>query len=196
MYKRQPVKDVQPAQLENAAMENDVKECLSSIGRLADLRYATNSPGHIKDLGRFLLTEDTIESIGDCISKGQGHSHARVVTLETAQQIATALEPVLNFKGVAGYMVCGYDGLPILSNLPAEVDMELLGGCALVTFMNSHSIMKVMGHTKVNQLICQTPGGCMLLSLFGKGFLVTLTNERDASMLASLTETIASVSSD
>jgi predicted regulator of Ras-like GTPase activity (Roadblock/LC7/MglB family) len=192
----QPVKEVETARHENAAMENDVKECLSSIGRLADFRYATNNPGHIKDLGRFLLTEDTIESIGNCIGKGQGHSNARVVTLEAAQQLAVALEPVLSTRGVAGYMVCGYDGLPISSNLPAEVDMELLGGCALVTFMNSHSIMKVMGHTKINQMICQTPGGCMLLADFGKGFLVTVTNERDAAMLANLTATIASVSAE
>ncbi|MCC7529171.1 MAG: hypothetical protein IT342_11640 [Candidatus Melainabacteria bacterium] len=192
----QPVQDVESARQENGAMENDIKECLSSIGRLADLRYATNNPGHIKDLGRFLLTEDTIESIGNCIGKGLGHSHARVVTLEAAQQLAVALEPVLNTRGVAGYMVCGYDGLPISSNLPADVDMELLGGCALVTFMNSHSIMKVMGHTKINQLICHTAGGCMLLADFGKGILVTVTSEKDAAMLANLTETIASVSTD
>ncbi len=192
----QPVKDMESVHQENAAMENDVKACLSSIGRLADLRYATNNPGHIKDLGRFLLTDDTIESIGNCIGKGLGHSHARVVTLEAAQQLAVALEPVLNTRGVAGYMVCGYDGLPISSNLPADVDMELLGGCALVTFMNSHSIMKVMGHTKINQLICHTPGGCMLLADFGKGILVTVTNDRDAAMLANLTETIASVSAE
>jgi predicted regulator of Ras-like GTPase activity (Roadblock/LC7/MglB family) len=181
---------------ENAAMENDVKACLSSIGRLADVRYSTNNPGHIKDLGRFLLTDETRELVGNTISKGLGHSHARVVTLEAAQQMAVVLEPVLDCASVLGYMVCGYDGLPISSSLPADVDIELLGGCALVAFMNSHSIMKVMGHTKINQMILNTPGGCMLLADFGKGILVTLTNETDAAMLSKLTETIAFVSGD
>ncbi len=190
----QPAKEVDPARQKNTAMENDVKECLSSIGRLADLRYATNNPGHIKDLGRFLLTDETRESIGICISKGLEHSHARVITLEAAQQLAVVLEPVRTFRGVIGYMVCGYDGLPVTYSLPQDVDIELLGGCALVTFMNSHSIMKVMGHTRVNQMILNTPGGCMLLADFGKGILVTLTNDRDAAMLAQLTDTIASIS--
>ncbi len=179
---------------QNTAMENDVKECHSSIGRLADIRYSTNSPGHIKDLGRFLLTDETRESVGNTISKGLGHSHARVVSLEAAQQMAVVLEPVLHCAGVSGYMVCGYDGLTISSNLPGDVDIEMLGGCALVTFMNSHSIMKVLGHTKINQLILNTPGGCMLLADFGKGILVTLTSETDATMLSKLTETIAYVS--
>ena len=92
-------------------------------------------------------------------------------------------------------MICGYDGLTISSSFPGDVDIEMLGGCALVTFMNSHSIMKVLGHTKINQLILNTPGGCMLLADFGKGILVTLTNEMDAAMLAKLTETIEFVSS-
>ncbi|MBA3994286.1 MAG: hypothetical protein C0469_12230 [Cyanobacteria bacterium DS2.3.42] len=185
----------EPICKENNALENDLKECHSAIGRLADIRYSTNSPGHIKDLGRFLLTDETRASVGNTISKGLGHSHARVVSLEAAQQMAAVLEPVLQCPGVSGYMVCGYDGLTISSSFPGDVDIEMLGGCALVTFMNSHSIMKVLGHTRINQLILNTPGGCMLLADFGKGILVTLTNEMDAAMLAKLTETIEFVSS-
>lgn len=191
----QPSQVSQPEQ-EKHAMEDDVNACLSSIGRLCDIRYATNSPGTISNLGRFLLTDQTVESIEKCITKGMQQSHARVVTLEAAQQLAAALEPVTNMKGVIGYLVCGYDALPIASSLPPEVDVEMLGGCALVTYMNSHSIIKVMGHSRIRTMICQTPLGCMLLSDFGKGLLVTVTSENDPAMLTMLTDTISELSAD
>lgn len=191
----QPSQVSQPEQ-EKHAMEDDVHACLSSIGRLCDIRYATNSPGTISNLGRFLLTDQTVESIEKCITKGMQQSHARVVTLEAAQQLAAALEPVTSMKGVIGYLVCGYDALPIASSLPPEVDVEMLGGCALVTYMNSHSIIKVMGHSRIRTMICQTPLGCMLLSDFGKGLLVTVTSENDPAMLTRLTDTISELSAD
>ncbi len=175
-------------------LETSVSECLSSVGRLVDVRYNTNNPGNINNLGRFLLTDETMESIGNCINKGLHHSSARVVTLEAAQQMAHVLEPVVKTRGVIGYLICGYDGLLVTHQLPPDVDVEMLGGCALVTYMNSHSIMKVMGHQGIKQMICQTPGGCMLLADFGKGYLVTLTSESDPGMLATLSDTIAMVS--
>jgi predicted regulator of Ras-like GTPase activity (Roadblock/LC7/MglB family) len=174
-------------------METDVNACLSSIGRLADVRYATNSPGTINNLGRFLLTDDTTESIQSCIDKGQRQSHARVFTLDAAMQLEALLEPIIRSPGVVGYLILGYDGLVIGNKLPHDIDVELLSGCALVIYMNSHSIMKVMGHTKLKQMVCKNPAGNMILADFGKGFLVTLTGESDAAMLARLSETIESV---
>lgn len=178
---------------QNSVLENDVNQCLASLGRLADVKYATDTNGKIKELGRFLLTDDTIEKIDSVIKRGLGHSHARVVTLDAAQQMASALEPILKFAGVVGYMVCGYDGLPITSALPHDVDIELLGGCSLVSYMNSHHIIKVMGHSHIRQIVMQMPAGCMILADFGKGILVTLTNEKEATALARLSETIDSI---
>lgn len=181
----------QPRQ--NTVLENDVNQCLASLGRLADVKHSADPSGKIKELGRFLLTDDTIEKIDSVIKRGLGHSHARVVTLDAAQQMANALEPILKFQGVVGYMVCGYDGLPITSALPADVDIELLGGCSLVSYMNSHHIIKVMGHSHIRQIIMQMPAGCMLLADFGKGILVTLTNDKDTNELAKLSETIDTI---
>lgn len=177
-------------------MDSDVNACLSSVGRLADIRYATNSPGNITNLGRFLLTDDTMESIENFINKGQRQSHARVVTLDAAMQLEAVLEPILTSPGVLGYLLLGYDGLVIGTKLPADVDVELLAGCALVTYMNSHSIMKVMGHTKLKQMVCKNPAGNMILADFGKGFLVTLTGETEVWTLVRLCETIESVCGD
>lgn len=181
---------------QNSALETDVNQCLSSLGRLADIKYATNSPGNIKELGRFLLTEDTIQKIDSVIKKGLGHSHARVITLDAAQQMAMALEPILKIQGVLGYMVCGYDGLPITSALLHDVDIELLGGCTLVSYMNSHHIIMVMGHARIKQIVMQTQVGSMVLADFGKGILVTLTSEKDPAVLTQLSETISSITGD
>jgi predicted regulator of Ras-like GTPase activity (Roadblock/LC7/MglB family) len=178
---------------QSSVMENDVNECLASLGRLAEVRYATNNPGTIKDFGRFLLTDDTMEKIQNVIQKGLSHSNARVITLDAARQMAAALDPILKVQGVVGYMVCGYDGLPITSALPNEIDVESLGGCSLVSYMNSHHIIKVMGHAHIKQLMMQTQSGYMLLADFGKGILVTLSNERDAAVLAKLSETVESI---
>ncbi len=190
----QPAIQKDIASQENPAMENNIQECLASIGRLADVRYATNNPGNIKELGRFLLTDETIGNIGNVINKGLTHSHARVISIDTAQQMASAIDPVMKVPGVVGYLVCGYDGMAISSSLPNDVDIELLVGCTMVAYMNSHNIVRVMGHTRIKQMIFNTPGGCMLWSDFGKGILVTLTNDRDAGGLAKLTDTIASIS--
>ncbi|PZM79260.1 MAG: hypothetical protein DKT66_22540 [Candidatus Melainabacteria bacterium] len=181
---------------QNSALETDVNQCLSSLGRLADFKYATNNPGNIKELGRFLLTEDAIEKIDSVIKKGLGHSHARVVTLDAAQQLAMALEPILKIQGVLGYMVCGYDGLPISSALPQDVDIELLGGCTLVSYMNSHHIIMVMGHSRIKQIVMQTQVGSLVLADFGKGILATLTGEKDPAVLTRLSETISSITGD
>lgn len=178
---------------QNSFMEKDVNECLASLGRLADIKYSTNNPGKIKELGRFLLTDETIERIDSVIKKGANHSHARVITMDAAQQMANALEPLLRVQGVVGYMLCGYDGLPIASELPNDVDIELLGGCTLVSYMNSHHIIKVMGHSRIKQIIMQMPVGCMLLADFGKGVLVTLSNENDPAILAQLSQIVESI---
>lgn len=187
---------LQQLQQKTGPMDSDVNACLSSVGRLADIRYATNSPGNINNLGKFLLTDDAVASIETCISNGQGQSHARVITLDAAMQLEAALEPIVRTPGVAGYMVLGYDGFVIGNKLSADIDVELLAGCALVTYMNSHSIMKVMGYTKLRQMVCKNSAGNMILADFGKGFLVTLTGETDAALLASLCQTIEAICCD
>jgi len=192
-----PVQDkeytVDAVKSQSSPMEDDVRACLSSIGRLADIGYAVNSPATNSNLGKFLLNSKTIASIESCINKEQNQTHARILTIDAARQLESVLEPILRIPGVAGYMVCGYDGLVIYNKLQPEFDVELLGGCALVTFMNSHSILKVMGHTRLKQMIFKTPAGNLLLADFGKGFLVTLTAEVDAVTLTALTDTIESV---
>lgn len=189
-------REIEPVNQKSGPMDSDVNACLSSIGRLADIRYATNSPGNINNLGKFLLTDDAIDSIETFISKGQGQSHARVITLDAAMQLEAALEPIVRTPGVAGYVVLGYDGFVIGNKLSADIDVELLAGCALVTYMNSHSIMKVMGYTKLRQMVCKNAAGNMILADFGKGFLVTLTGETDAALLANLCQTIEAICCD
>lgn len=111
-------------------------------------------------------------------------------TFEAARELNEILKPIADCPKVLGYVVCGYDGMIIANTLSAEFDPETVAGCALVSYMNSHAIMKVLGFSKIKQSISLTTGGYLILADFGRGLLSVLVEELATNSLASLSEEI------
>lgn len=164
---------------------------LAGIGRIVDKReQPVDDQGKITEVGRFLLDGKAQESITELITSGLTMSKVRVVSLEIARQLEEVLKPIEMSKSVLGSLVLGYDGILILSTLPPDCDIETIGSCALVTYMNTQNILDVMGKKRLNHLISKSPAGYSVIGDFGGGILVTLTDASDVDIMISLIEKI------
>ncbi|MBC7999847.1 MAG: roadblock/LC7 domain-containing protein [Leptolyngbya sp.] len=185
-----------PVMQQTGRMDEHVDACLSSVGRLSDIRYATNSPGTITNVGNFLLNDQNRKSVENFIASAKNQSGARVFTYEAAQELTELLKPIAEFRNVLGYVICGYDGLLIANTLQSDYDAESIAGCALVSYMNSHAIMKVLGYTKIKQSISLTQGGYLILADFGRGLLTVLIDGSEIISLAELSDEIDQITRD
>lgn len=161
--------------------------------RLATTDNTSESSGRIKGLGKFLLDEQSEAAIGNLSSSNRNLSHARILSDEEALALQECLSPIESIQGVAGCIVLGYDGMIVMNTLPAHADQDALSAWALLTYMNTHELIRVVGHTKLRQFVSRTFSGYLLLADFGQGLLLAVSDNASREAILPLMKSIRKV---
>ncbi|MBS2004226.1 MAG: hypothetical protein JST44_22155 [Cyanobacteria bacterium SZAS LIN-5] len=161
--------------------------------RLATNDNTSESSGQIRGLGKFLLDEQSEAAIGNLSSNSANLSHARILSDEEAIALQECLSPIESLQGVAGCIVLGYDGMIVMNTLPAHADQDALSAWALLTYMNSHELIRVIGHTKLRQFVSRTFSGYLLLADFGQGLLLAVSDNASREAILPLMKSIRKV---
>ncbi|CAB3287293.1 Roadblock/LC7 family protein [Methanocaldococcus lauensis] len=81
-------------------------------------------------------------------------------------------------EGIKGSMVVGKDGLVIASQLPGNVDAELVGAMASAAFGASERTISEIGMGNLEQAMVEGEHGKILMIDAGEGILVVLTDAK------------------
>lgn len=172
-------------------------EAANSMGRIHGPSVSSSEDelqGRIAHIGRFLLDDRTIEQLGTAVVTGLSPSKMRVLTIEAARELEACLRPVDDQDGVSGCIIMGYDGLLVASTLPTNFDIESLATLSLASYMTTLQAARAAGHSRVMQLALRTEAGHLVLSDFGRGVLIVVTDNPKPESLPKLMWTIKHIS--
>jgi predicted regulator of Ras-like GTPase activity (Roadblock/LC7/MglB family) len=164
----------------------------ATSARLAKTIPTDESQGRIKGLGNFLLDEQSAAAIGN-LSSSNTVSNARILSDEEAMALQECLSPIERLQGVAGCIILGYDGMVIMSSLPEHADKDALSAWALLTYMNSHDLIRVIGHARLRQFVSRTISGYLLLADFGQGLLLAVSDNASTEAILPLMKSVRKV---
>jgi len=85
------------------------------------------------------------------------------------------LKDLGRINGVSGSLVVGKDGLVIESNVPPEIDSELVGAMASAVFGTAERSAEEMKHEPLQQVMIEGNRGKTLMVDTGEGILVVIT---------------------
>jgi predicted regulator of Ras-like GTPase activity (Roadblock/LC7/MglB family) len=167
---------------------------MEGIGRL-DSRTESESgadvsSGRIASIGKFLLDQRDIETLGSIAGSDLAPSKMRILTKEAATELQNLLNSVGAQSGVIGSVIVGHDGLLIANTMPPEMDAESVGVWALGVYMNTEHVIKRMKHNRISQIVSRTPRGYLIIADFGGGLLVTITEGTQTTSLVPLMRNI------
>lgn len=158
----------------------------ANAARLGTTTYTDESNGQIKALGNFLLDKHSAAAIGNLSNAKANLANARILSDEEAQALQDCLSPIEKLQGVAGCIILGYDGMIIMSSLPEHADKDALSAWALLTYMNTHDLVRVVGHNRLRQFVSRTMSGYLLLADFGQGLLLTVSDNASSEAILPL----------
>lgn len=81
-------------------------------------------------------------------------------------------------EGIKGSMIVGKDGLVIATQLPGNIDAELVGAMASAAFGASERTISEIGMGNLEQAMIEGEHGKILMIDAGEGILVVLTDEK------------------
>jgi predicted regulator of Ras-like GTPase activity (Roadblock/LC7/MglB family) len=162
----------------------------ANSARLGTAHDTIEPQGLIKSLGKFLLDKTSESAIGALNSTNVNLSHARILSDEEAMALQECLTPIENLPGVAGCIILGYDGMIITSTLPEHADKDTLSAWALLTYMNTHELIRLVGHTRLRQFVSRTLNGYLLLADFGQGLLLAVSDNASTEAILPLMKSV------
>jgi predicted regulator of Ras-like GTPase activity (Roadblock/LC7/MglB family) len=165
----------------------------ATSARLAKVTPDDESQGQIKGLINFLLDQQSAAAINNLATSSANLSNARILSNAEAQALQECLSPIERLQGVAGCIILGYDGMIIMSSLPDHADKDALSAWALLTYMNSHDLIRVIGHTRLRQFVSRTVSGYLLLADFGQGLLLTVSDNASTEAILPLMKSVRKV---
>lgn len=168
--------------------EEDLK--LANSARLGTTSSTVEHNGKISSLGRFLLDKNSEAAIGALEFGTPNLSQARVLSREEVHELEECLAPIESQDGVAGCVILGYDGMLITSSLPDHADKDAFCAWALLTYMNCHDLVKILGHKNLRQLVSRTETGYLLLADFGQGLLVAVSENATTDAIIPLMKSV------
>ncbi|CAN5545347.1 hypothetical protein BH10CYA1_BH10CYA1_19160 [soil metagenome] len=164
-----------------------------NAARLATTGNTDESNGQIRALGNFLLDKQSVAAIGNLASANANLAHARILSDEEAQALQDCLSPIESLQGVAGCIILGYDGMIIMSSLPDHADKDALSAWALLTYINTHELVRVVGHSRLRQFVSRTLSGYLLLADFGQGLLLAVSDNASTEAILPLMKSVRRV---
>ncbi|HEY9676934.1 MAG TPA: roadblock/LC7 domain-containing protein [Drouetiella sp.] len=171
--------------------EEDLR--VAKNARLGTTSDTTEQRGQIKSIGKFLLDKHSEAAIGALNIHSPEIANARILSDEEAQALHDCLSPIQKQEGVAGCVIVGYDGIVITSTLPPEADKDAFSAWALFTYINSHELVRVVGHNRIRQLVSKTARGYLLLADFGQGLLVAVSDNAATEAIVPLMKSVRKV---
>ena len=97
---------------------------------------------------------------------------------------------------VIGSVFVGEDGEIFAANLPPNFDPMAVGVCGLAISLNSSTVIDRAGRGELTQIGARTTSGCIVVTEFGAGAIVTMTEGGDSKTLVPLMDTVAKLISD
>lgn len=191
----EPTEPADPLGLSSGAYPQikDIDLRNASSARLSTTHSTDESKGQIKALGKFLLDQQSEAAITNLSSANANLSNARILSDEEALALQECLSPIERLQGVAGCIILGYDGIVIMNTLPAHADQDVLSAWALLTYMNSHDLIRVIGHTRLRQFVSRTFTGYLLLADFGQGLLLAVSDNAATEAILPLMKSVRKV---
>ncbi len=165
----------------------------ANAARLSTTPHTDESNGQIKALGNFLLDKHSAATIGNLSNAKANLAHARILSDEEALALQDCLSPIESLQGVAGCIILGYDGMIIMSSLPDHADKDALSAWALLTYMNTHDLVRVVGHSRLRQFVSRTLSGYLLLADFGQGLLLAVSDNASTEAILPLMKSVRRV---
>ena len=165
----------------------------ANAARLATTGNTDEPNGQIRALGNFLLDKQSVAAIANLSNSNANLAHARILSDEEAQALQDCLSPIESLEGVAGCIILGYDGMIIMSSLPDHADKDALSAWALLTYMNTHELVRVVGHNRLRQFVSRTLNGYLLLADFGQGLLLAVSDNASTEAILPLMKSVRRV---
>ena len=91
-------------------------------------------------------------------------------------ELRSLLVQINGQKEVLGSLIVGHDGTVIAHNVSNEIDFETVGISSLGIYMHSDHVASRLLHNQIEQVLLRTTQGYTIISDFGAGILVVLTD--------------------
>jgi predicted regulator of Ras-like GTPase activity (Roadblock/LC7/MglB family) len=171
MFGDAPVESAEPVAAKTVPQLGKLSNC--------DLPPAPDN-GHITDIGKFLLDPNAVNVLEQVISSGRVPKFVNCVSPEQQTALLRLQNYVLKQPYVLSTIVFAHDGTVMSSRGGTTAEIDAISSWALCAYVNSRIAAELIGAKQLKHIVLSGDYGTIILSDFGQGMLVTITNTEDS----------------